>query len=60
MLALIGGKWSAQVLVELGDGPRGFTQLERATEDMASRWRRSRPGPAAPLITAAHRDYRRR
>ncbi|MFF3670996.1 winged helix-turn-helix transcriptional regulator [Microtetraspora malaysiensis] len=37
MLALIGDKWSAQVLVELGDGPRRFTQLERAIEGVSRR-----------------------
>ncbi|RVX39331.1 HxlR family transcriptional regulator [Nonomuraea polychroma] len=37
VLALIGGKWSAQVLVELGDGPRRFTQLERAIAGISRR-----------------------
>ncbi|GAA2432246.1 hypothetical protein GCM10010191_52790 [Actinomadura vinacea] len=37
VLALIGDKWSAQVLVELGDGPRRFTQLERAIEGVSRR-----------------------
>lgn len=59
VLALIGGKWSAQVLVELGHGPRRFTQLERAIEDIReplealTAWARR----AAPVITAARRDY---
>lgn len=37
MLALIGDKWSAQVLVELAQGPRRFTQLERAVEGISRR-----------------------
>lgn len=37
VLALIGDKWSAQILVELGDGPRRFTQLERAVEGISRR-----------------------
>ncbi|MEV5574154.1 helix-turn-helix domain-containing protein [Spirillospora sp. NPDC052269] len=37
VLALIGDKWSAQILVELGDGPRRFTQLERAIEGVSRR-----------------------
>ncbi|MEU7833733.1 MULTISPECIES: helix-turn-helix domain-containing protein [unclassified Nonomuraea] len=37
VLALIGDKWSAQVLVELGDGPHRFTQLERAIEGISRR-----------------------
>jgi DNA-binding HxlR family transcriptional regulator len=37
VLALIGDKWSAQVLVELGEGPRRFTQLERAIEGISRR-----------------------
>ncbi|MEV0202992.1 helix-turn-helix domain-containing protein [Nonomuraea sp. NPDC050691] len=37
VLALIGDKWSAQVLVELGDGPRRFTQLERAVAGISRR-----------------------
>ncbi|MGI5488927.1 winged helix-turn-helix transcriptional regulator [Microtetraspora malaysiensis] len=37
VLALIGDKWSAQVLVELGAGPRRFTQLERAIEGVSRR-----------------------
>ncbi|MFI6866236.1 winged helix-turn-helix transcriptional regulator [Nocardia sp. NPDC050406] len=37
VLALIGGKWSAQVLVELGDGPRRFSQLERAITGISRR-----------------------
>jgi DNA-binding HxlR family transcriptional regulator len=37
VLALIGDKWSAQVLVELGEGPHRFTQLERAIEGISRR-----------------------
>jgi DNA-binding HxlR family transcriptional regulator len=37
VLALIGDKWSTQVLVELGEGPRRFTQLERAIEGISRR-----------------------
>ncbi|MFF5208450.1 winged helix-turn-helix transcriptional regulator [Streptosporangium sp. NPDC000396] len=37
VLALIGDKWSAQVLVELGEGPRRFTQLERAIDGISRR-----------------------
>ncbi|MGP3913664.1 winged helix-turn-helix transcriptional regulator [Nonomuraea sp. 10N515B] len=48
VLALIGGKWSAQVLVELGDGPRRFTQLERAI-----------PGISRRMLTVSLRDLER-
>ncbi|MEV4575437.1 winged helix-turn-helix transcriptional regulator [Nonomuraea jabiensis] len=34
---MIGGKWSAQVLVELGNGPRRFTQPERAITGISRR-----------------------
>ncbi|MEV4571004.1 helix-turn-helix domain-containing protein [Nonomuraea sp. NPDC049419] len=37
VLALIGDKWSAQVLVQLGEGPHRFTQLERAIEGISRR-----------------------
>ncbi|WP_406311824.1 helix-turn-helix transcriptional regulator [Streptosporangium sp. NBC_01639] len=37
VLALIGNKWSAQVLVQLGEGPHRFTQLERAIEGISRR-----------------------
>ncbi|MGW8760953.1 winged helix-turn-helix transcriptional regulator [Streptomyces sp. NPDC055815] len=37
VLALIGDKWSAQVLVELGGGPLRFTQLERSIEGISRR-----------------------
>jgi len=37
VLALIGDKWSAQVLVALGDGPHRFTELERAIEGISRR-----------------------
>ncbi|KAB8160197.1 transcriptional regulator [Streptomyces sp. 3MP-14] len=37
VLALIGDKWSAQVLVVLGEGPRRFTELERAIEGVSRR-----------------------
>ncbi|MEV5200206.1 helix-turn-helix domain-containing protein [Streptomyces sp. NPDC053720] len=37
VLALIGDKWSAQVLVVLGDGPHRFTELERAIEGISRR-----------------------
>ncbi|MEN3538117.1 helix-turn-helix domain-containing protein [Microbispora sp. ZYX-F-249] len=37
VLGLIGDKWSAQVLLELGHGPRRFTQLERAVEGISRR-----------------------
>ncbi|MFG1710439.1 winged helix-turn-helix transcriptional regulator [Nonomuraea sp. M3C6] len=37
VLALIGDKWSAQVLVQLGGGPHRFTQLERAIEGISRR-----------------------
>jgi DNA-binding HxlR family transcriptional regulator len=37
VLALIGDKWSTQILVALGDGPRRFTQLERAIEGISRR-----------------------
>ncbi|MGN9839614.1 winged helix-turn-helix transcriptional regulator [Nonomuraea sp. H19] len=48
VLALIGGKWSAQVLVELGAGPRRFTQLERAIEGISRR-----------MLTVSLRDLER-
>lgn len=37
VLALIGDKWSTQMLVELGPGPRRFTQLERAIDGVSRR-----------------------
>jgi DNA-binding HxlR family transcriptional regulator len=37
VLALIGDKWSTQVLVQLGDGPRRFTELERSIEGVSRR-----------------------
>nr|WP_323377153.1 helix-turn-helix domain-containing protein [Streptomyces smaragdinus] len=37
VLGLIGDKWSAQVLVGLGDGPHRFTELERAIEGIGRR-----------------------
>ncbi|WP_326825890.1 winged helix-turn-helix transcriptional regulator [Streptosporangium sp. NBC_01756] len=37
VLALIGDKWSAQVMVQLGEGPHRFTQLERAIEGISRR-----------------------
>ncbi|MEU5030763.1 winged helix-turn-helix transcriptional regulator [Streptomyces milbemycinicus] len=37
VLALIGDKWSTQVLVQLGAGPRRFTELERAIEGVSRR-----------------------
>jgi DNA-binding HxlR family transcriptional regulator len=37
VLALIGDKWSTQVLVELGRGPRRFSELERAIEGISRR-----------------------
>lgn len=37
MLALIGDKWSTQVLVELGRGPLRFTQLERSIDGISRR-----------------------
>jgi DNA-binding HxlR family transcriptional regulator len=37
VLALIGDKWTAQVLLELADGPRRFTQLERAVTGISRR-----------------------
>ncbi|GAB2582350.1 helix-turn-helix domain-containing protein [Streptomyces capparidis] len=37
VLALIGDKWSAQVLVVLGEGPRRFTELERAVDGISRR-----------------------
>lgn len=37
VLAVIGDKWSAQVLVELGQGPRRFTELERAIDGISRR-----------------------
>ncbi|MEV4754988.1 helix-turn-helix domain-containing protein [Micromonospora sp. NPDC049559] len=37
VLALIGDKWSAQVLVQLGTGPRRFTELERTIEGISRR-----------------------
>lgn len=37
VLALIGDKWSAQVLVVLGDGPHRFTRLERSIEGISRR-----------------------
>jgi DNA-binding HxlR family transcriptional regulator len=37
VLALIGDKWSTQVLVQLGSGPRRFTELERAIEGVSRR-----------------------
>ncbi|QFY09490.1 transcriptional regulator [Nonomuraea phyllanthi] len=48
VLALIGGKWSAQVLVELGEGPRRFTQLERAITGISRR-----------MLTVSLRDLER-
>ncbi|MEV4111569.1 helix-turn-helix domain-containing protein [Nonomuraea sp. NPDC049695] len=48
VLALIGGKWSAQVLVELGKGPRRFTQLERAITGVSRR-----------MLTVSLRDLER-
>lgn len=37
VLALIGDKWSAQVLVQLGGGPRRFSELERSIEGVSRR-----------------------
>lgn len=37
VLAVIGDKWSAQVLVRLGDGPRRFSELERSIEGVSRR-----------------------
>lgn len=37
VLALIGDKWCIQILVELGEGPRRFTRLERAIEGVSRR-----------------------
>jgi DNA-binding HxlR family transcriptional regulator len=37
VLAPIGDKWSAQVLVVLGDGPHRFTELERAIDGISRR-----------------------
>jgi DNA-binding HxlR family transcriptional regulator len=37
VLRLIGDKWCIQILVELGAGPRRFTQLERAIEGVSRR-----------------------
>ncbi|MEU8540471.1 helix-turn-helix domain-containing protein [Streptomyces sp. NPDC048717] len=37
VLALIGDKWSAQVLVALGNGPHRFTELERTIEGISRR-----------------------
>ncbi|MDX3226653.1 helix-turn-helix domain-containing protein [Streptomyces sp. ME19-01-6] len=37
VLALIGDKWSTQVLVQLGSGPSRFTELERAIEGISRR-----------------------
>ncbi|WP_431925285.1 winged helix-turn-helix transcriptional regulator [Nonomuraea jabiensis] len=48
VLNLIGGKWSAQVLVELGKGPRRFTQLERAITGISRR-----------MLTVSLRDLER-
>ncbi|MFG6196997.1 winged helix-turn-helix transcriptional regulator [Nonomuraea sp. JJY05] len=48
VLALIGGKWSAQVLVELGEGARRFTQLERAIAGISRR-----------MLTVSLRDLER-
>ncbi|MEV1244167.1 winged helix-turn-helix transcriptional regulator [Nonomuraea sp. NPDC050022] len=45
---MIGGKWSAQVLVELGKGPRRFTQLERAITGISRR-----------MLTVSLRDLER-
>ncbi|MFD1937320.1 MULTISPECIES: winged helix-turn-helix transcriptional regulator [Nonomuraea] len=45
---MIGGKWSAQVLVELGEGPRRFTQLERAITGISRR-----------MLTVSLRDLER-
>lgn len=48
VLNLIGGKWSAQILVELGNGPRRFTQLERAITGISRR-----------MLTVSLRDLER-
>jgi DNA-binding HxlR family transcriptional regulator len=37
VLALIGDKWSTQILVQLAPGPRRFTELERAIEGISRR-----------------------
>ncbi|MFI9816296.1 winged helix-turn-helix transcriptional regulator [Saccharothrix variisporea] len=37
VLAVIGDKWSAQVLVRLGDGPVRFSELERSIEGISRR-----------------------
>ncbi|MFI0453227.1 winged helix-turn-helix transcriptional regulator [Actinomadura sp. 6N118] len=37
VLRLIGDKWCIQILVELGEGPRRFTQLERAISGVSRR-----------------------
>jgi DNA-binding HxlR family transcriptional regulator len=37
VLALIGDKWSTQILVRLASGPRRFTELERAVEGISRR-----------------------
>lgn len=37
VLDLVGDKWSVQVLIALGPGPRRFTELERAVEGVSRR-----------------------
>ena len=37
VLALVGDKWAIRVLVQLGDGPRRFSELERALAGVSRR-----------------------
>jgi DNA-binding HxlR family transcriptional regulator len=37
VLAVIGDKWSTQILVQLGHGPRRFSELERAIDGVSRR-----------------------
>jgi DNA-binding HxlR family transcriptional regulator len=37
VLDLVGDKWAIRVLVQLGDGPRRFSELERALEGVSRR-----------------------
>lgn len=37
VLDLVGDKWAVRVLVRLGDGPRRFSELERALDGVSRR-----------------------
>lgn len=37
ILDLVGDKWAIRVLVQLGDGPRRFSELERAIDGVSRR-----------------------